>query len=109
MKHTFTAPINIWISQYSGHDADSLQTVDDVSGLAVWEGGYEPSSPGYTKVGTGTVTVEIASRDEIITGKVGALRAELERDRADSQVRQNALIRKISELEALTYSPSEVA
>lgn len=109
MKHTFTAPINVWIGQYSGHDGDSLQTVDDVSGLVVWEVGYEPSSPGYTKVGTGTVTVEIASRDEIITGKVGALRAELERDRADSQVRQNALIRKIGELEALTFDAPEAA
>lgn len=109
MKHTFTAPINVWISQYSRHDADSLQTVDNVRDVSLLDPGFDFSDSGYTKIGTGTVTVEIASRDEIITDKVGALRAELERDRADSQVRQNTLIRKISELEALTFDAPEAA
>lgn len=109
MKHTFTAPVNVWIGQYSGHDADSLQTIDNISDVSLLDPSFDFSDSGYTKVGTGTVTVEIASKDEIVAGKVGALRAELERDRADSQVRQNALIRKIGELEALTFDAPEAA
>jgi len=102
MAHTFKAPVSVWISQYSSHDAESLQHVKDARNLIVWADGYEPPKD-YTRVGFGTVEITIASQDEIITGKVEALRAELAKDRADSQQRQNALIRKISELESLTY------
>lgn len=43
-------------------------------------------------------TIAILLERSSINGKVEALRAELAKDRADSQVRQNALIRKISDL-----------
>ena len=102
MAHTFKAPVSVWINQYSSHDAESLQHVKDARNLIVWADGYEPPKD-YTRVGFGTVEITIASKDEIIQGKVETLRAQLEQDRADSQQRQNALIRKISELEALTF------
>ena len=108
MAHTFKAPISVWISQYSHHDADSLQSADNVSDLTLLDPPYDFSNSGYTRVGIGEITITMATKDQIITGKVESLRAELERDRADSQVRQNALIRKIGELEALTYEPSAV-
>ena len=107
MKHTFTAPVSVWINQYSQHDAVSLQSANSVTGLVIW-GPEFPATEGYTRVGSGEVTITIASKDEIITGKVESLRSELAKDRAESQARQNALIRKISELEALTYEPSAV-
>ena len=107
MNHQFTAPVSVWINSYSRHDAQSLQSPSDTNDLCIWEADYQ-GMDGYTRVGFGEVTITIASKDEIITGKVESLRAELERDRADSQVRQNALIRKIGELEALTYEPSAV-
>jgi hypothetical protein len=106
MKHTFTAPVTIWITKYSDHDADSLQSVDSASDMSILDPRHDFSDSGYTKVGEGTLTCEIYSRDEIITGKAGALRAELANDRAQSQKRQNALMQKISELEALTYEPA---
>jgi hypothetical protein len=104
--NTFKAPISVWISQYSHHDAASLQTVSSADGLVLWEGDQKPME-GYTKIGKGEVTITIASRDEIVTGKVDSLRADLAKDRAESQVRQNALMQKISELEALTYEAAQ--
>ena len=108
--NTFTAPVSIWISKSSDHDATSLQTTTDLTGLSIWPGDESVMSKyGYTKVGTGEVTVTIAGADEIVQGKVRALRKELEQDRADSRMRQNVLIRKISELEALTYEAGVAA
>lgn len=103
MAHTFKAPVSVWLSQYSRHDVKSLQRADNIRDLTIWEGDYEGVS-GYTRVGTGEVTITMNEPDQIIGSKVESLRAELAKDRADSQMRQNALIRKISELEALTYT-----
>lgn len=100
--NTFKTTAGVWLSPYSVMDADDLQKATDISGVHLWEEGYVPGND-YTLVGHAEVTITIAKRETIIAGKADALRAELEKDRADSQVRQNALIRKISELEALTY------
>lgn len=108
--NTFTAPVGIWLGNYSRHDARSLQIINNVDDLVIWSTEMDRFAPAnHTKVGTGEVTVTIAGVDEIVSGKVQALRKELEQDRADSQMRQNALIRKISELEALTYEPGVAA
>lgn len=104
MAHTFKAPVSVWISEFSQHDADSLQRADSVEGMVVWEGDYEARGKDYTRVGFGTVEITIASKDQIVQCKVEQLRAQLQADRAESQKRQNALMKKISELEALTYS-----
>jgi hypothetical protein len=109
MKHAFTAPVVVWIGPHSPHDNASLQTIESIKGLTLTDPGDDWSSMKYTKVGVGEVTITMDEPDQIIGGKVDSLRAELAKDRADSQVRQNALIRKISELESLTYEPSEAA
>ena len=105
--NTFTAPVSIWLSQYSLHDADTLQKATDINGITVFEPNFNPGA-GYTRVGFGEVTITIATKDEIMAGKVEALRDELAKDRANSQLRQNALIRKIGELEALSYEPAAI-
>ena len=104
MAHTFKAPVSVWISEYSHHNADSLQEAGSIRDLSVFSADEDWSDMKYTRVGFGTVEVTVASKDQIVQGKVEALRAALEKDRAESQARQNALVRKISELEALTYS-----
>lgn len=103
MAHTFTAPVTAWISKHSALNAADLQETTDLNGITVWPEANDMSAYGYTKIGRGSVTLTIDGADKITAYRVSLLRAELEKDRADSQVRQNALIRKISELEALTY------
>lgn len=107
MPNTFKAPVKILLSPCSMHDAASLQEVKDLESLFVWPANLAVMD-GYTEVGFGEVTVTIVSADQILAGKVGALRAELAKDRIESQARQNALIDKINKLEALTYEPTAI-
>ena len=106
--HKFNTTATVWISKYSDHDAISLQSVSDISGLAICHGEASLAEVGYTLVGHADVSVTIASTDEIIGGKVASLRAELEKDRADSQMRQYGLIDQINKMEALAYEAPEV-
>lgn len=66
------------------------------------------SPSGWVHGGNAEVVITFFDEKQIQSEKVQALRTQLEQDRADSQIRQNALIRKISELEALTYEPATV-
>jgi hypothetical protein len=104
--NTFKAPVTVWIGSHSSHDAASLQDATDCDGMVVWAGSCDFGG-GYTKVGEGVATITIDNRDQIMAGKAESLRAELERDRAESQKRQTELMRKISELEALTYEAAQ--
>jgi len=106
MAHTFTTTASVWISEYSKHDGTTLQEIDSIDGVAFFRVGADMRKHGYTHVGEADVTVTIASADAITNSKVSSLRAELEKDRADSQMRQNRLIDKINKLEALTYEPT---
>ena len=101
MNHKFTAPVTIWISEYSDHDADSLQAASSAVGLVIYAENINLGA-GYTKVGSGELRITMASKDQITAGKVYALREMLENDRAESQQRQNTLVRKINELLAIT-------
>ena len=107
--HTFKTTASIWISKYSEHDAVSLQTVTGIRDMTISHAGANLAGAGYTLVGHADVSVTIASTDQIIGGKVASLRAELEKDRADSQMRQNGLIDQINKMEALAYEAPEVA
>ena len=102
----FKANASIWISKHSGHDAVTLQSVGDIRSLTVTDDDVNLAGAGYTRVGHADIIVTIATTDQIIGCKVASLRAELEKDRADSQMRQNGLIDQINKMEALSYEPS---
>jgi len=108
MAHTFTTTASVWISEYSSHDGTTIQEVDNIGELSLFRVGAEMQKYGYTHVGEAKVSVTIASADAITNSKVSSLRAELEKDRAESQLRQNQIIDKINKLEALTYDAPEV-
>jgi len=62
------------------------------------------ASEGWVKVGIATIEVEIAPIEELQSQQLATLVAQLEKERADSMVRQNELTDKISKLQALSYS-----
>lgn len=64
--------------------------------------GPEPSAADGFVIGTAKVTVELHSEDEMTRRQLGALQKELTRERAESQARQNAILERISKLQALT-------
>lgn len=57
----------------------------------------------WIKVGTAKLTAEILPADAIHDSRLAALKAELEKERAESQMKQNAILDRISKLQALEY------
>jgi len=101
--HKFKTTASVWVSKYSEHDAISLQNVIDIRDITIAHAGANLAAGGYTHVGHADIIVTIAPPDRIIGCKVASLRAELEKDRADSQMRQIGLLDKINKMEALSY------
>lgn len=58
---------------------------------------------GYTQIGTATVTIELHTNDQIMAAKLESLQAKLQTVRAENQERENAILDKISKLQAISY------
>lgn len=69
---------------------------------------HDMSSCGYVKVGMATVEVEVLPAEELQSQQLAMLTAQLEKERAESQVKQNAILDRISKLQAIGYSSDEV-
>ena len=108
MKTTeFTSTVKAWLP------SPEWQTMDDL--LQMVERGemdraadflnysrLDMTKHGWVEVGTATITVTLNPADLMVGKQLDALSAELHRDLADSQVRQNAIMERISKLQALT-------
>jgi hypothetical protein len=60
-------------------------------------------SQGYVRIGSATVVLRVNDEDEIHRNQLDALNNELAAVRADNQQRENAILHRISKLQALTY------
>lgn len=58
----------------------------------------------WIKVGTAKLTAEILPADAIHDSRLAALKAELEKERAESQMKQNAILDRISKLTAIEFT-----
>lgn len=98
--------VPVWLTSYSSPDALNSQEDQGVVGATAlhfpWRD--DQSGPeGWTRCGVATITYEFCGLDELAANKVVALKAELEKDRAESEVRQNRILDQISKLQALEY------
>ena len=64
---------------------------------------WDMSDSGWTKVGVAHITIELLDAKEIKNEQLASLQAQLQKERADSQVRQNAILDQISKLQALEW------
>ncbi|MFA5386840.1 MAG: hypothetical protein WC322_00390 [Candidatus Paceibacterota bacterium] len=60
---------------------------------------------GYAHIGQATVTVDAISQDEALRNQIASLNTALQKERAESQARQNAILDRISKLQALDFRP----
>lgn len=67
-------------------------TPHDMTGISDW-----------VKVGKAHITIELLDAKEIQNEQLASLQAKLQKERADSQVRQNAILEQISKLQALEW------
>lgn len=61
---------------------------------------------GYPLIGTAEVTVTLHSNDEIVQRQITSLHAQLQDARAQAHLAEQAILEKISKLQALTYEPA---
>lgn len=96
----------VYLPTYSGCDVSyQLQKVakgEDLPHIVSRRSGYFESE-GHPLIGKATVTIELFKPEEITGKQVEALRQQLQTMRAEHQRAQNALISRISKLEALTF------
>lgn len=78
----------------AGHELSFSE--HDMSGVSDW-----------VKVGTARITVELLDFKEIQHSQLAALQAQLQKERADSQVRQNAILEAISKLTCLEWEGAQ--
>lgn len=61
---------------------------------------------GYPLIGTAEVTVTLHSSDEIVQNQIASLQTQLQDARAQAHKAEQAILEKISKLQALTYEPA---
>lgn len=111
MKTITVKNVPVWLSKYSGPEAlnsDKGNTIVNATHL------FMPAKEGapygdWTRCGTATITYEFVDEKELVANKVTALEAELQKERAESEVKCNAILEQISKLQALEYTAGEVA
>jgi hypothetical protein len=64
-------------------------------------------SDGWAEVGIATITIEIYPREELLAKELEGLNAQLQQVRADNQQRENAILDRISKLQAIAYDAPE--
>jgi hypothetical protein len=67
----------------------------------IWD--FEPNDPNYTQIGTAVVTVTLLSKEELHNTQLTALNKALDNVRAENQVRENAILDRISKLTAIGH------
>lgn len=87
--------INRLISEGKNDEAISAMTyIDhDMSGVEEW-----------TEVGVAEITVTFHPRDIVVAKELDGLNAQLEKVRAENHIRENAILDRISKLQALEYT-----
>lgn len=60
-------------------------------------------SEDWTEVGVAEVSVTFHPREDIVAKELEGLQAQLQKVRADNHMRENAILERISNLQALTY------
>lgn len=61
----------------------------------------------WVEVGTAEVKVTLYPREETLAKELDGLNSQLQKVRAENYMRENAILDRISKLQAITYEPSE--
>lgn len=89
-----------YVSMESVLRGESLPAISDPDGGQYFE------KEGYPLIGEVTLIVTMHSRDKIVQAQIDSLNKQLQVERAESQRRQNAILDKISKLQALEFTPA---
>lgn len=104
MKIEFTQTAYVSGDYELRHLVNALAKSDfALAGRAISPAFTDMTEQGWIKVGTAHITVELLDPKDIQNEQLAALQAQLQKERADSQMRQNAILEQISKLQALEW------
>jgi hypothetical protein len=62
------------------------------------------STDGWAEVGMATITITLHPRDELVAKELDGLSTQLQKVRAENHMRENAILDRISKLQALEHA-----
>lgn len=101
---TFTGTTRAWLAGYdSMHELNSRidsGATERAVGLIQFSN-HDMSDHGWTNIGTASITVTLDDADTIVSNQVAVLQQELQKARAESFMREQAITDKINSLLAI--------
>ena len=79
--------------------------IDQALGSLVYTSHDMSDAEGWTEVGTAEVCVTFFPRAEVVAKEIDSLKQQLQKTRAENHLRENAILDRISKLQAITYVP----
>lgn len=105
---TFTGTAKVWTtSKWRGIESVLHSVAEGRLDEAVSEMTYinhdMSSAEDWTEVGIAQITVTLHPRDVVVEKELAGLKQQLEKVRADNHMRENAILDRISKLQAIEY------
>lgn len=106
---TFTGTCKVWTtSKWRGIESVLRSVAEGRLDEAVSEMTYinhdMSSTEDWTEVGIAQITVTLHPRDVVVEKELAGLKQQLEKVRADNCMRENAILDRISKLQAIEYT-----
>lgn len=106
---TFTGTVKAWTTSRWENIDHVLHTIkggklDEAASSMTYINHDMGSFEEWAEVGVATITVTLHPRDELVAKELEGLNAQLQKVRADNAMRENAILDRISKLQAIEYS-----
>jgi hypothetical protein len=106
---TFTGTAKVWTtSKWRGIESILHSVAEGRLDEAVSEMTYinhdMSSAEDWTEVGIAQITVTLHPRDVVVEKELSGLKQQLEKVRAENHMRENAILDRISKLQAIEYT-----
>ena len=106
---TFTGTVKAWTT-CKWHKIDHvLHTIkagelDEAASVLTYTNNDMSDIEDWVEVGVATITVTLHPRDELVAKELDGLNTQLQKVRAENQQRENAILDRISKLQALEHT-----
>jgi hypothetical protein len=106
---TFTGTVKAWTTSQWRNIDHVLHMVkegdfDEAASGMTYTNNDMSNTDGWVEVGIATITVTLHPRDELVAKELDGLNAQLQKVRAENHMRENAILDRISKLQALEHT-----
>ena len=108
MTQQLTGKIRVWTTS-PWRDIAHIQSliqdghIEEAVGALTYSNCDMSDSEGWTEVGIAEVSVTLHPHETVVAKELDGLKQQLEKVRAENHLRENAILDRISKLQAITY------